>query len=880
VSAGPDTIPFRQADSNGHYKSKQLPDNQADFMEMLGLPSAGFGDVTGPAGSVVGQVAIFDDATGKRLNTTSLSGLAKLTTGVLSSVPAPTGIVVGTTDAQTLTNKTLTNPVITGLTGLTKADVGLANVDNTSDATKNAAVATLTNKTIPNATITSPSGLVKADVGLGNVDNTSDAAKPVSTAQQTALNLKEDKANKGVNNGYASLDSSGKVPSTQLPSTGASVYQGTWNAATNTPTIPAAAAGNNGWYYNVNVAGTTNINGINSWAVGDQIISNGTVWQKIPNAQAVNSVNGQTGVVVLTKSDVGLANVDNTSDAAKPISTATQTALNAKQDTSAKGAVSGYASLDGSGKVPTAQLPAAALSSGDVVGPASSVAAEIASYADTTGKLLARITPPAGALVGTTASQTLTNKILTSPTINSAVMSTPTGITKADVGLGNVDNTSDATKNSASATLTNKTINGASNTLTVRLANDVSGNLPVTNLNGGTAASATTWWRGDGVWASPSGSGDVVGPAGSTDGNLAVFSGATGKLLKDTSGKLASDVVVGPSTSVTDELTLFSGTGGRTLKRCGLTGFVKAAASGAATAQTQMGAADIGTAAITGQTAKTSIAAADQFLMYDSVGVALKKVAGNLVQRFSRGYLVGLKVSNNATDTANDIDIAMGECRSDDDSEDMVLGTALTKRIDAAWVAGTNQGGLDTGTLADGNYHLFLIKNPTTGVVDALFSLSLASPTMPSGYTVKRRLLSIRRNLTDYSGLWKFKQLGDYFQSISPVAGNEASGIGGAPNMTYPRPILSVPMGFKVLVHISMRGINTAGTNTITVKDPDSTGPGSPLWCIGINNNSTAEFQVWCDTAAQMNFLTGGGTSGQNWYVTLLGYWDPRGKDV
>jgi hypothetical protein len=60
-----------------------------------------------------------------------------------------------------------------------------------------------------------------------------------------------------------------------------------------------------------------------------------------------------------------------------------------------------------------------------------------------------------GALVGTTATQTLTNKTLTSPIINS-----PTGITKADVGLSNVDNTSDATKNSATATLTNKTITG------------------------------------------------------------------------------------------------------------------------------------------------------------------------------------------------------------------------------------------------------------------------------------------------------------------------------------------------------------------------------------------------------------------------------------
>lgn len=58
------------------------------------------------------------------------------------------------------------------------------------------------------------------------------------------------------------------------------------------------------------------------------------------------------------------------------------------------------------------------------------------------------------------------HKLVFSNTLNSPVINTPTGIVKGDVGLGNVDNTSDATKNSATATLLGKTIDAASNTIT------------------------------------------------------------------------------------------------------------------------------------------------------------------------------------------------------------------------------------------------------------------------------------------------------------------------------------------------------------------------------------------------------------------------------
>ena len=93
----------------------------------------------------------------------------------------------------TINGKLATNGNGSSLTGLTKTQVGLGNVDNTSDADKPVSTATqtaLNGKLATNGNGSSLTGLTKTQVGLGNVDNTSDADKPVSTATQTALNGK------------------------------------------------------------------------------------------------------------------------------------------------------------------------------------------------------------------------------------------------------------------------------------------------------------------------------------------------------------------------------------------------------------------------------------------------------------------------------------------------------------------------------------------------------------------------------------------------------------------------------------------------------------------------------------------------------------------
>ena len=137
----------------------------------------------------------------------------------------------------------------------------------------------------------------------GNGTSAMTAATTVPNTDVTGLGTASTK-DAGVANGVATLDSSGQVPLSQIPPLGDLNYQGTWNATTNSPTL-TSSVGTKGFYYVVSVAGTTNLNGITDWQIGDWAVFNGSVWQKIDNTDAVTSVNGYTGTVVLNAADVG-----------------------------------------------------------------------------------------------------------------------------------------------------------------------------------------------------------------------------------------------------------------------------------------------------------------------------------------------------------------------------------------------------------------------------------------------------------------------------------------------------------------------------------------------------------------------------------------------
>jgi hypothetical protein len=107
---------------------------------------------------------------------------------------------------------------------------------------------------------------------------------------------------------------------------------GFWNADTNTPDLSALTPAQ-GDSYQVSVAGSTNLNGETNWGTRDLAVWDDSLsgnWFKLNSADDVISVNSKVGAVVLNTADIGLGNVDNTSDANKPVSLSQQTALDLK----------------------------------------------------------------------------------------------------------------------------------------------------------------------------------------------------------------------------------------------------------------------------------------------------------------------------------------------------------------------------------------------------------------------------------------------------------------------------------------------------------------------------------------------------------------------
>lgn len=111
-------------------------------------------------------------------------------------------------------------------------------------------------------------------------------------------------------------------------------YQGTWNAATNTPTL-TSSVGTQGDYYVVSVAGNTNLNGVTDWEPGDWAIFNGSVWQKVDNSDQLGVTNvatgtGLTGGPITTTGTISIANTGVTAASYGAANSVAQVVINAQ----------------------------------------------------------------------------------------------------------------------------------------------------------------------------------------------------------------------------------------------------------------------------------------------------------------------------------------------------------------------------------------------------------------------------------------------------------------------------------------------------------------------------------------------------------------------
>lgn len=244
-----------------------------------------------------------------------------------------------------------------------------------------------------------------------------------------------------------------------------------------------------------------------------------------------------------------------------------------------------------------------------------------------------------------------------------------------------------------------------------------------------------------------------------------------------------------------------------------------------------------------------------------------------------QGYLFGLTLSTAGGSVL--FNVAAGSAVDSTGLNIMKLG-AFQKNASVAWAVGSgNIGALDAGSLAAGTwYHVHLIKRPDTGVVDVLLSLSATAPTLPTNYTLFRRIGAMRTDPTPV--LLKFSQLGDEFLWAVGILDVSTAAITSASRTLYS---LTVPTGIQVNALIKPQITSTAGSTTFVVSSPDETdvavgytagSGGVSIRTTTANDSAAAPMNVRTNTSGQI----GGRANATTGSVSMMTYgWiDTRGK--
>jgi hypothetical protein len=242
------------------------------------------------------------------------------------------------------------------------------------------------------------------------------------------------------------------------------------------------------------------------------------------------------------------------------------------------------------------------------------------------------------------------------------------------------------------------------------------------------------------------------------------------------------------------------------------------------------------------------------------------------------GFLAGLTLST--AGSSGTFGVAAGVAVDSTSALFMSLASAFTKTT-GSFASGTGNGGLDAGSIANSTwYHVFLIGAPSV-TSDILFSLSPTGPTMPAGFTLFRRIGSIK---TDSSAHWvKFSQRGNSFLWDVPIQDvATTTPANGNAILTA----LTVPSGIQTDAMTSVRFVYNSTVDWILITSPDQADTQPTSTVFHALSNSTAigynmNFSTRTNTASQIRFrmtLNGGGTPTTAYEITTSGWTDTRGQ--
>lgn len=226
-----------------------------------------------------GRPAILSDGTSPTLNT----GISAAE--VRSLIGAGTGssnLVIGTTATTAMAGNTttITSTQATAIVNNTKkvTDSGVpAILSNGTTPTLNSGISAAEVRTLIGAGTSSSSGVTSVASGNTNTLTKTGTTSVTLTPKTAAVTSSSSNLATGAQIQKAINDAL----------TGVLQFEGTWNASTNSPSL-ASNVGTSGDYYIVSVAGSTNLNGITDWQIGDWAVFANTTWTKVDNSQVGN----------------------------------------------------------------------------------------------------------------------------------------------------------------------------------------------------------------------------------------------------------------------------------------------------------------------------------------------------------------------------------------------------------------------------------------------------------------------------------------------------------------------------------------------------------------------------------------------------------------